>query len=160
MSVTIDVVLESEDWSRILGAELIAHRAAAAALEDAGIGEGEVSVMLSGDAHIRELNKRFREKDQPTNVLSFPANSLTGEGARFFGDIALAYETLIREASAEGKSPEAHLTHLTVHGVLHLLGFDHGSERGAEKMENLETKILARLGFPDPYAVRAEAQSA
>jgi probable rRNA maturation factor len=160
MSVTIDVALESEDWSRILGAEMIAHRAAAAAFEEAGISEGEVSVMLSSDARVRELNKRFREKDQATNVLSFPANTLDRDGARFFGDIALAYETLVREAAAEGKTAEAHLTHLTVHGVLHLLGFDHESEQGAEKMESLETKILARLGFPDPYAVRAEAQSA
>lgn len=160
MSVTIDVVADSEDWSRILGAEMIAHRAAAAAFEDAGIPEGEVSVMLSSDARVRELNKRFREKDQPTNVLSFPANTLDREGARFFGDVALAYETLVREATGEGKSAEAHLTHLTVHGVLHLLGFDHGNERDAETMESLETRILARLGFPDPYAVRAEAQSA
>lgn len=160
MSVTIDVVVESDGWSRILGAELIAHRAAAAAFEDAGIAEGEVSVMLSSDAHVRELNKRFREKDQPTNVLSFPVNTLDREGARFFGDVALAYETLMREAADEGKSAEAHLTHLTAHGVLHLLGFDHESERDAEKMESLETKILARLGFPDPYAVRTKAQSA
>lgn len=160
MSVTIDVVVEYDGWSRILGAELIAHRAAAAAFEDAGISEGEVSVMLSSDALVRELNKRFREKDQPTNVLSFPANTLDREGARFFGDVALAHETLVREAADEGKNAEAHLTHLTVHGVLHLLGFDHDNERDAEKMESLETKILARLGFSDPYAVRAEAQSA
>lgn len=160
MSVTIDVTLESEDWSRILGAEMIAHRAAAAAFENAGISEGEVSVMLSSDARVRELNKRFREKDQPTNVLSFPANTLDREGARFFGDVALAYETLVRETVSEGKSAEAHLTHLTVHGVLHLLGFDHERERDAETMENLETKILARLGFPDPYAAQPETQSA
>ncbi len=160
MSVTIDVVAECDEWSRILGAELIAHRAAAVAFEDAGIPEGEASVMLSSDARVRELNKRFREKDQPTNVLSFPANTLDRDGARFFGDVALAYETLVREAADEEKSAEAHLTHLTVHGVLHLLGFEHDNEHDAQRMESLETKILARLGFPDPYAIRAETQSA
>ncbi len=157
MSVSIDIAVEAEGWKKIPGAENIAHRAAAAAFHDAGITEGEVSLLLADDARIREMNKRFRGKDQPTNVLSFSSFEKSSDGARFFGDIAIAFETVTREAADEGKSVEAHLSHLTVHGVLHLLGLDHESERDAESMESLETKILATLGFPDPYAVPAEA---
>jgi probable rRNA maturation factor len=156
VSVTIDIAVEAEPWHRILGAELIAHRAARAAFDDAGLNEGEASILLTDDAKIRELNRTYRGKDQPTNVLSFPSNDKTEGGARFYGDIALAYETLNREAAAEGKRLDAHLSHLVVHGVLHLLGFDHDNERDAEAMEMCETKILANLGFADPYASVAE----
>lgn len=155
MSVTIEISVECEGWHRILGAELIAHRAAKAAFEAAEAGGGEVSIMLCDDARIRELNREFRKKDQPTNVLSFPSNA-THNGVRFYGDVAIAFETVVREAREEGKRVDAHLTHLTAHGVLHLLGFDHENEDDAEKMESLETKILAKLGFSDPYAARAE----
>ena len=158
MSVTIEISVEYEGWHRILGAELIAHRAAMAALEAADVRGGEVSIMLCDDARIRELNGEFRKKDRPTNVLSFPSNEMHN-GARFYGDVALAFETLVREAREEGKRVDAHLTHLVAHGVLHLLGFDHGNEQDAERMESLETKILAKLGFPDPYAARAEAEA-
>lgn len=155
MSVSIDIALEADGWNRILGAELIVHRAAAAALASAGATEGEVSILLADDAKIRELNRRFRGKDQPTNVLSFPAET-SANGVRFFGDIALALETLLREAETEGKRADGHLSHLVIHGVLHLLGYDHESERDAEKMESLETRLVKALGFPDPYASRAE----
>lgn len=156
MSTTIDIAVETESWHRILGAELIAHRAAQAALDDAGIAEGEISILLTDDAKIRELNRTYRRKDQPTNVLSFPSEDKTESGTRFYGDVALAFETLNREALEEGKRIDAHLTHLVVHGVLHLLGFDHENERDAEIMEARETKILAELGFADPYALAAE----
>lgn len=156
MSVTIDIAVEAESWHRILGAELIAHRAAQAAFDDAETGEGEVSILLTNDAQIRELNRTYRGKDKPTNVLSFPSEDKTESGARFYGDIALAYETLNREAAEEGKRLDAHLSHLVVHGVLHLLGFDHDNERDAEAMEARETKIVTRLGFADPYASAAE----
>jgi probable rRNA maturation factor len=146
VSVTIDIAVEAESWHRILGAELIAHRAAQAALDDAKIGEGEVSILLTDDARIRE----------PTNVLSFPSEDKAESGARFYGDIALACETLSREAAGEGKRLDAHLSHLVVHGVLHLLGFDHDNERDAEAMEARETKIVTSLGFADPYASVAE----
>ena len=156
MSVTIDIAVEAESWHRILGAELIAHRAAQAALDDAKVTDGEVSILLADDAKVRELNRNYRHKDQPTNVLSFPSEDKTESGARFFGDIALAFETVSREASDEGKRPDAHLSHLVVHGVLHLLGFDHDNERDAEAMEARETKIVTHLGFADPYASVAE----
>lgn len=155
MSVTLEISAECEGWHRILGAELIAHRAAAAAFEAAGVQDGEASILLADDARVRELNRDFRKKDQPTNVLSFPSNE-THNDVRFYGDVALAFETVVREAREEEKRVDAHLTHLTAHGVLHLLGFDHENEQDAEKMESLETKILAKLGFPDPYAARAE----
>jgi probable rRNA maturation factor len=156
VSVTIDIAVEAESWHRILGAELIAHRAAQAALDDAKIGEGEVSILLTDDARIRELNRTYRGMDKPTNVLSFPSEDKAESGARFYGDIALACETLSREAAGEGKRLDAHLSHLVVHGVLHLLGFDHDNERDAEAMEARETKIVTSLGFADPYASVAE----
>jgi len=158
VSVTIEISTECEGWHRILGAELIAHRAALAAFDAAGISEGEASIMLCDDTRIRELNRDFRKKDSATNVLSFPSNEMQN-GVRFYGDVALAFETLVREAREEEKRVDAHLTHLVAHGVLHLLGFDHENEEDAEKMENTETKILAKLGFPDPYAVRAGANA-
>lgn len=156
MSVTIDIAVEAESWHRILGAELIAHRAAQAALDDVKVADGEVSILLADDAKVRELNRSYRRKDQPTNVLSFPSEDKTESGARFYGDIALAFETVSREALDEGKRPDAHLSHLVVHGVLHLLGFDHDNERDAEAMEARETKIVTGLGFADPYASVAE----
>jgi probable rRNA maturation factor len=156
MSVTIEISVECEDWHRILGAELIVHRAAVAACEEAGADAGEISILLTDDAQIQELNKNFRGKDQPTNVLSFPSNE-TRAGVRFYGDVALAFETLLREAREEEKRVDAHLSHLAAHGVLHLLGFDHENNTDAEAMEAHEVKILAKLGFPDPYAAHAGA---
>lgn len=158
MSITIDINVETASWHRILGVELIVHRAIAAVLEQAGIGDGEVAVLLCDDARIREINRAWRGKDEATNVLSFPA--ATGTPIRLFGDIALAYETVLREAAAEDKMPEAHLTHLAAHGMLHLLGYDHENERDADVMENRERAILAKLGFDDPYAEPTEARPA
>jgi probable rRNA maturation factor len=160
VSITIDIKVEAASWHRILGVELIVHRAIAATLTDAAINDGEVDVLLGDDARIRELNRVWRNQDQATNVLSFPAHAAPAAPARLFGDIVLAFETVTREAAAEGKMPEAHLTHLAVHGMLHLLGHDHDNEKDAEAMESRETAILARLGFPDPYAERTEALSA
>lgn len=152
MSVTIDIAVETAAWKKLADAESVVRRAIETALDDAGETEGEVGIVLCSDTRMQELNRAWRGKDKPTNVLSFPA-SPSGEGtARHFGDIVLAYETLAREAEAEGKTPEAHLSHLAVHGMLHLLGFDHENDRDADKMEKRERKILARLGIPDPYA--------
>jgi probable rRNA maturation factor len=158
VSVTIEISVGNEGWHRILGAELIAHRAAAAAFEAAGVSEGEVSILLADDARMRGLNRDFRGQDRPTNVLSFPSNE-THDGARFYGDVALALETLLREAQEEGKRVDGHLTHLVAHGVLHLLGFDHENDRDAERMEAIERNILAKLGFSDPFAAAAEANA-
>src|SRR5690606_36587771 len=99
-------------------------------------------------------------KDAPTNVLSFPAPDRPHDGPRFLGDIVFALETIEREAEAEGKSRDAYLSHLAVHGVLHLLGFDHENDRDAEAMEELEREILAGLGISDPYAAGRRTEPA
>lgn len=117
----------------------------------------ELSIVLSDDGHLRELNKYHRGVDKPTNVLSFPAaKARTAPGApRHLGDVALAYETIEREARDEEKPIANHIAHLVIHGVLHLLGYDHEDDEEAATMEGHERQILAALGIPDPYAERA-----
>lgn len=122
----------------------------------------EVSLLLTDDAAIQALNAAYRGQDRPTNVLSFPAwapadlaTPLPPGAPLLLGDIALAYQTCAREAAAEGKPLSDHLAHLLVHGCLHLLGLDHAAEAEAVAMEQLETRILAELGIPDPYATPA-----
>ncbi|WEZ84748.1 rRNA maturation RNase YbeY [Rhizobium sp. 32-5/1] len=113
----------------------------------------EVSLVFTDDASIRTINAEWRNQDKPTNVLSFPAYPLT-PGKRpgpMLGDIILAHETLVREAEELGKTFDEHLTHLLVHGFLHLFGYDHIESDDAERMEGLETRILASLGLSDPY---------
>ncbi|WP_244622681.1 rRNA maturation RNase YbeY [Microvirga brassicacearum] len=153
--IELDVMVEGGDWDRLEDAEALAQRAAAAATNVAGreAEAFEASVMLTDDAHIRELNKAWRGKDKATNVLSFPAPAPPGghAGPRNLGDIALAYETLVREAEDESKAFAHHYAHLIVHGVLHLLGYDHETEAEAELMEGLEVKALSTLGIADPY---------
>ncbi|MGI0526336.1 rRNA maturation RNase YbeY [Rhizobium giardinii] len=113
----------------------------------------EVSLVFTDDASIREINAEWRNQDKPTNVLSFPAFPLTPGKmpGPMLGDIILARETLVREAQALGKPFDEHLSHLLVHGFLHLFGYDHMEENDAERMESLETRILAGLGLSDPY---------
>ena len=152
--IDLDVMVEAGDWSRLEGAEALAQRAAEAAVAVAEETDEdfEVSVMLADDAQIQELNRTWRGKDKPTNVLSFPAPDQPGaEGPRHLGDIALAYETLVRESEEESKALADHFAHLIVHGILHLLGYDHEDEAEAETMEALEVKALATLGIADPY---------
>jgi probable rRNA maturation factor len=135
--------------------EELARRAVEAALgaaSDAARGPVEISLLLADDAAVQALNREWRGQDKPTNVLSFPAPEQPGApGPRHLGDVALAYETLVREAQREGKSLRNHAAHLIVHGTLHLLGYDHELEGQAEIMEALEAKALARLGIADPY---------
>jgi len=110
--------------------------------------------VLCDDSAIRALNRDWRGKNAPTNVLSFPA-AMPGKArsaSPYVGDIVIAYQTTAREAVAEGKPFDHHLTHLAIHGFLHLLGYDHKNDRDAQKMERLERKILKRLAIPDPYA--------
>ncbi len=118
----------------------------------------ELSVMLCSDGDMQILNCQYRQKDQPTNVLSFALLDDSEEIARVrqtghlaLGDLVLARETLLREAAAHHKTPEAHFLHLLVHGTLHLLGHDHKLDAAAEAMEKLEIQILARLGVANPY---------
>ena len=127
----------------------------AACLVESGIAmrQGvEVSLCLFDDALMRGLNARWRGIDEATNVLSFPALSPERPGeAPMLGDIALAYETLAREATESGASLADHYRHLVAHGFLHLIGYDHQTHPDAERMEALEKRVLARLGVADPY---------
>jgi probable rRNA maturation factor len=144
----IQVEIEDAAWTTALpDAEAVAVRAAKAALRR----KGSVAILLTDDETVRDLNHRFLGKDKPTNVLSFPALD-NPEG--HLGDVALAYGVCAREAQEQGKTLAEHLCHLTVHGVLHLLGYDHQSDGEAEAMEALERTLLHGLGVPDPYAVR------
>ena len=154
-----EVLVVAEGWRAEPDAEAVIHRAIAAAAETvhAESGEAELAVMLTDDAGIRTLNKNWRGQDKPTNVLSFPALQPTGgqpsdNGPRMLGDIAIAWETTRREADDEQKPFDHHLSHLAVHGFLHLVGYDHENDVDAEAMEHLERDILAALGIADPYA--------
>ncbi len=141
----IEVEVEDEAWARALpDCEAVVIRAAEAAVES----KGDVTVLLTDNESVRVLNRDFRGKDGPTNVLSFPAPQTARP---HLGDVALAYGVCAAEAQAQGKTLAQHLAHLTAHGVLHLLGYDHETEAQAEEMEKLERVILASLGFPDPY---------
>ena len=146
----IDIEIEDGAWSAALPqAQALALSAAEASLAQEGaIGEG-VTLLLTDDGSVRDLNRRFRGQDKPTNVLSFPAPR---NPERFLGDVALAYGVCAREAQEQGKPLAHHLQHLVAHGVLHLLGYDHMSDAEAEEMEGLERAVLASLGVPDPYA--------
>ena len=145
----IDLEIEDPAWTTALAdAEVLARAAAEATLASEGaVGEG-VSLLLTDDATVRDLNVRFRQQDKPTNVLSFPAPQ---NPERFLGDVALAYGVCAREAQEQGKPLAHHLQHLVAHGVLHLLGYDHMSDAEAAEMEALERVVLAGLGVPDPY---------
>jgi probable rRNA maturation factor len=153
-----EVLVTADCWARESSAESIIHRAieAAASMVDAETGDAEIAVMLTDDAGIRTLNKNWRGIDKPTNVLSFPAlqpeRAPSGDAPRMLGDIAIAYETTRSEADTEHKPFDHHLSHLAVHGFLHLIGYDHENDDDAEVMEDLERDILAQLGIPDPYA--------
>jgi len=149
----VTVLVEEPQWrteGRGFPAKL--RRAARNALEQAKSKAGNLTILLADDAKLEALNTRFRGKPKPTNVLSFPAG-----GEQYLGDVAIAYGVTAREARESGKSIHDHALHLAVHGVLHLLGYDHESAREARIMEPLEIAILAKLGITDPYAVRPRA---
>jgi probable rRNA maturation factor len=158
-----DITVGDDRWLSVTGMEELIENLAAETLKAAGLAPEThcVSVALLSDAEVRSLNKAFRGKDAPTNVLSFPSASAVHGGARekpvFLGDVALAYETVVSEAASQGKTGVQHAAHLVSHGVLHLAGFDHGAEAEAERMENLERAILAKFGIPDPYGDDAPA---
>ena len=161
--VTVDVLAESPLWEAEPDAEAVVRRAisqASAVVESNGPA-AEVAVLLCDDATIAALNAQWRGRDEPTNVLSFPAapasnssasDPVVSDGAVHLGDIAIANETVVREAREQGRTVSAHLAHLAVHGFLHLLGYDHQTDSEAEHMEGLERAILAALGISDPYA--------
>ena len=156
-----EVLVVADCWQTEPDADAVIQHAVAAAAEivNEDIGEAEIAVMLTDDAGIRTLNSNWRGIDKPTNVLSFPALQPTGpagpeDAPRMLGDIAIAYQTTRKEADDEQKPFEHHLSHLAVHGYLHLIGYDHENDDAAEAMETLEAEILAQLGIPNPYADR------
>jgi probable rRNA maturation factor len=148
---SIDVIVNCDRWlQQCPDAAVLATAAARAALEETT--SGVVGVVLTDDTEQRQLNRTYRSKDAPTNVLAFPLGEAAPHGAPLLlGDIVLAYETVAREAADQRKPLADHLRHLVVHGVLHLLGFDHETDTDAALMEAREIEILARLGVPDPY---------
>lgn len=159
--MAIETLIEDERWCPV-DLPNLAAAAAAGALRHLGHDPAgcEVAILACDDARIADLNRQFRGKAVPTNVLSWPAEDLSPDeaggvpsrpGADELGDIALAYETCAREAAEAGKPFDAHLRHLVVHAVLHLLGFDHETDADAARMEATEVEILGKLGDPSPY---------
>jgi probable rRNA maturation factor len=168
----VDVEVEADAWTLALpGAEALARRAALAALtaaRDRAPSRPGLVILLADDEAVRDLNTRFRSKDAPTNVLAFPGpdtgpargGALFGAGPpAHLGDIALAFGVCEQEAREQGKPLADHLAHLVIHGVLHLLGFDHQDEAEAEAMEAQERALLAGLGVPDPRGPELRAQN-
>lgn len=149
MNLQLDLEVASQ--SRDLPPAAAFRRWAQAALEGRR-GEAELAIRVVDEAEAREFNRNYRGRDYATNVLSFPAELPEDLGLQLLGDLVLCAPVVAREAAEQEKPPEAHWAHLTVHGCLHLLGFDHQADPEAEVMEALETEILARLGYPDPYA--------
>ena len=145
---SIDIIVASRRWKAKRGVTSLLRRAIAEAAGMVSTSGGELAIVLTDDSRIRALNKAWRGKDEPTNVLSFPARPPV------LGDIVIAFETLSREAKAERKLFAHHLAHLAVHGYLHLAGYDHERDHEADAMEALETAILGRLKVPDPYVAR------
>ncbi|GKY88914.1 rRNA maturation RNase YbeY [Sinisalibacter aestuarii] len=157
--MSVDLIIEDERWAG-LDLEALAGRACGAALEHLGIAGAEISLLACDDARIAVLNGDFRDKPMATNVLSWPSEERGAEepggdplppGDMELGDIAIAWETCAREAAAAGKEMETHVSHLLVHGTLHLLGYDHIDDKDAALMEGLEVEILGKLGIADPY---------
>ena len=146
----MDIAVQFEDWAESLAdIEVIATQAVAQTLKALGSPKlGELSIALVGDTDIQTLNREYRHKDKPTNVLSFPQDGL------LLGDIVLALETITREATEKSISFEHHVTHLIIHGFLHLQGYDHQTETDSAEMEALEIAALAALNIDNPYEIR------
>ena len=153
----IDIAVASPLWDTQVSAAQIVRDAIGAAAAAIAAPSGEVSVVLTDDASIQKLNRAWRGIDKPTNVLSFPAAK--PGGAAFLGDIVIAYETLARECADEDKVFLHHLAHLTVHGFLHLIGYDHQIDSDADAMEGLESKIMRIMKMPDPYFARDQGNA-
>ena len=159
--VEVDVVQRCGDWqAQGVDGQMIARAADAALRAAGGVAAAgcEVTVLLTSDRQVQELNRTWRGQDRPTNVLSFPLpEEGSGPGERLvLGDVVLAFETVAEEARAKGLPLGDHVSHLVVHGVLHLLGHDHQGDAQAEHMEELERLAMSRLGLGDPYASEPE----
>lgn len=162
-SIEIDIRIASSAWRAALPNPAAAVRRAVIAALKAELparAKTGLSILLTDDAEMRKLNAGWRAKDKPTNVLSFPAESAIdpAKPPAYLGDVALGLATCKREAREQKKTLADHVAHLTVHGVLHLLGYDHMDDDQAEAMEPLETVILAKMGIADPYRLAAPAK--
>lgn len=163
MTIEIDIAVESEKWAAIELDSLVSLAVEAARAESGAelAPSAEISLLFCDDVRIRELNREWRRLDKPTNVLSFPAADPSRlSQSPLLGDIAIAFETVERESIDEQKPFSDHLSHMVVHGFLHLVGYDHEIEDDAEVMEAAERRALARLGVPDPYAATVPVGSA
>ena len=149
----IDILVQSPLWESKPEARTVLRRAIRKAASVVSK-QGELAVVLADDSTVHALNRTWRHKDAPTNVLSFPVEGAPERHGtpHLLGDIVIAYETTAREARTQGKSFVDHLVHLAVHGFLHLAGYDHVEDGEAETMERLESTILAELAVPNPYA--------
>lgn len=155
MRLEPDILVEDSRWHEALDVERLVVRAIDAVIEatkEPLSPETEISFLFADDARLRELNGEWRHKDAPTNVLSFPASAEARRFAPVLGDVALSFETIEREAQRDGTSFENHTLHMIVHGLLHLLRYDHEDEASAGKMEALESRVLVSLGAPDPWS--------
>lgn len=160
--ISFEIAREDERWQDF-DIETISANCASSLTEEKpdGLRAGEISLLFTDDAAVQKLNRDWRGKDKPTNVLSFPAEEfpvLEGMPAPL-GDIALALETCVREAGKKKITVENHLAHLILHGILHLMGYDHVMDGEAAEMEDLERRLLARLGIADPYGLADNGES-
>jgi probable rRNA maturation factor len=165
-ALQIGVIVRSAKWRKQPRAAAVVKKAVRTAAKAVSTPPAELAIVLCDDSAIRALNRKWRGKNVPTNVLSFPAaasgkrrlktpnNGTSPIEPRYLGDIVIAYETVAREAVAETKPFNHHLAHLAVHGFLHLLGYDHRDDREARRMERTERKILELIAVPDPYGPR------
>lgn len=149
--IDVEIIHDAGQWNDREDIEPLIEAAVAEVAAERRLvpGKASVTVVLSDDASIADLNGQFRSKPKPTNVLSFPPGPGAPDG--YLGDIILAAETLAREAQDQDIALDHHIQHLVVHGILHLIGFDHEDDKSAEIMEKLEIEILARLGVANPY---------
>lgn len=155
MTVRYDVAINADGWQSEHSLRMLVDRVLEATLHVLEFDDvdSELSLVFTDDANIRTINAKWRHIDKATNVLSFPAFPIQPgqKPGPILGDIVIARETVQREAQEENKSFDDHLSHLIVHGLLHLTGYDHQNDEEAEQMESLERKILASLGISDPY---------
>ena len=152
----VDISMPDPRWADIDDVTAAAERAVRATTSQGGLetAEAEISLVLADDGLVQRLNRDFRGKDRPTNVLSFAlteGDPAPSAGTLMLGDVVLAFETVAREAREQSKALQDHMLHLVIHGVLHLMGYDHESVAEARTMERMETQILATLGIADPY---------
>lgn len=154
--MTVSIEVEDEAWQALTDLDQLVQTAVASALRSGGANpeESEIAVLFTDDQSIAAINAEWRGMNKPTNVLSFPAATglpVPAGEPRPLGDIVLAHEVIVREAAEQGKTLHDHTAHLIVHGVLHLLGYDHEADAEAVEMERLEAGILKGLGISDPY---------